>query len=95
MNLVTTPRYFWAIYPISGWGLGLFFCGWGRIESLSNQQRKLILAVSKKKDKIRYKKQLKIVLCDVELKIIGKDVWEVSFATARKEGVSLISVERI
>lgn len=28
LNLVTTPRYFWAIYPISGWGLGLFFHGW-------------------------------------------------------------------
>ncbi|NJL80303.1 MAG: 2TM domain-containing protein [Richelia sp. RM2_1_2] len=24
LNLVSTPRYFWAIYPISGWGLGLF-----------------------------------------------------------------------
>ncbi|MBF2014270.1 MAG: 2TM domain-containing protein [Rivularia sp. T60_A2020_040] len=24
LNLMTTPRYFWAIYPISGWGLGLF-----------------------------------------------------------------------
>jgi 2TM domain len=28
LNLVTTPRYFWAFYPISGWGLGLFFHGW-------------------------------------------------------------------
>lgn len=24
LNLMVTPRYFWAIYPISGWGLGLF-----------------------------------------------------------------------
>lgn len=24
LNLTTTPRDFWAIYPISGWGLGLF-----------------------------------------------------------------------
>lgn len=24
LNLATTPRDFWAIYPISGWGLGLF-----------------------------------------------------------------------
>ncbi|MEL6163248.1 MAG: 2TM domain-containing protein [Cyanobacteria bacterium J06628_3] len=24
INLTTTPGYFWAIYPISGWGLGLF-----------------------------------------------------------------------
>lgn len=28
LNLATTPRYFWAIFPISGWGLGLFFHGW-------------------------------------------------------------------
>ncbi|OLP15999.1 hypothetical protein BST81_23355 [Leptolyngbya sp. 'hensonii'] len=25
LNLVTTPRYFWAIYPLLGWGLGLGF----------------------------------------------------------------------
>ena len=24
LNLTTTPREFWAIYPLSGWGLGLF-----------------------------------------------------------------------
>lgn len=24
LNLATTPRNFWAIYPLSGWGLGLF-----------------------------------------------------------------------
>ncbi|MGB3642152.1 MAG: 2TM domain-containing protein [Rivularia sp. (in: cyanobacteria)] len=24
LNLTTTPGDFWAIYPISGWGLGLF-----------------------------------------------------------------------
>ncbi|MEM1393529.1 MAG: 2TM domain-containing protein [Cyanobacteria bacterium P01_D01_bin.116] len=24
LNLTTTPRDFWAIYPLSGWGLGLF-----------------------------------------------------------------------
>lgn len=23
LNLMTTPRDFWAIYPLSGWGLGL------------------------------------------------------------------------
>jgi len=25
LNLTTTPREFWAIYPLAGWGLGLFF----------------------------------------------------------------------
>lgn len=24
LNLATTPRDFWVIYPLSGWGLGLF-----------------------------------------------------------------------
>lgn len=24
LNLTTTPRDFWAIYPLFGWGLGLF-----------------------------------------------------------------------
>jgi hypothetical protein len=28
LNLVTTPGNFWAIYPLLGWGLGLFFQGW-------------------------------------------------------------------
>ncbi len=28
INLLTSPRHFWAIYPILGWGLGLFFHGW-------------------------------------------------------------------
>jgi 2TM domain len=28
LNLVTTPKICWAIYPIAGWGLGLFFHGW-------------------------------------------------------------------
>jgi hypothetical protein len=25
LNLLTSPSYFWAIFPILGWGLGLFF----------------------------------------------------------------------
>jgi len=25
LNLVTSPGYFWAIYPLLGWGLGLCF----------------------------------------------------------------------
>ncbi|MGJ5675855.1 MAG: 2TM domain-containing protein [Nostochopsis sp.] len=27
LNLFTTPSYFWAIFPLLGWGLGLFFHG--------------------------------------------------------------------
>ncbi len=29
LNLFTSPSYFWAIFPLLGWGLGLFFHGWG------------------------------------------------------------------
>lgn len=28
LNLVTTPRDFWAIYPLSGWGFGLVMHKW-------------------------------------------------------------------
>ncbi|WP_066379336.1 MULTISPECIES: 2TM domain-containing protein [unclassified Anabaena] len=27
LNLVTSPSYFWAIFPLLGWGLLLFFSG--------------------------------------------------------------------
>ncbi|UKP00508.1 2TM domain-containing protein [Nostoc sp. UHCC 0870] len=27
LNLFTSPSYFWAIFPLLGWGLGLFFSG--------------------------------------------------------------------
>lgn len=27
LNLVTTPRYFWSVYPILGWGLGVTIDG--------------------------------------------------------------------
>jgi hypothetical protein len=27
LNLWTSPSYFWAIFPLLGWGLGLFFSG--------------------------------------------------------------------
>jgi 2TM domain len=29
LNLMTTPKHFWAIYPLSGWGLGLALHGLG------------------------------------------------------------------
>ncbi|MEH2026193.1 2TM domain-containing protein [Nostoc sp.] len=29
LNLFTSPSYFWAIFPLLGWGLGLFFHGLG------------------------------------------------------------------
>jgi len=28
LNLITSPSYFWAIFPILGWGLGLFLHWW-------------------------------------------------------------------
>ncbi|MEH1765932.1 2TM domain-containing protein [Nostoc sp.] len=28
LNLITSPSYFWSIFPILGWGLGLFFHWW-------------------------------------------------------------------
>ncbi len=28
LNLVTTPGYFWSVYPILGWGLGVTTDGW-------------------------------------------------------------------
>ncbi|NJS16212.1 MAG: 2TM domain-containing protein, partial [Nostocaceae cyanobacterium CSU_2_110] len=37
LNLVSTPRYFWAIYPISGWGLGLFM----HYVAIKSAQRKI------------------------------------------------------
>ncbi|HBL12422.1 MAG TPA: hypothetical protein DD379_13635 [Cyanobacteria bacterium UBA11162] len=27
LNLATTPRYFWSIFPVSGWGLGVIMYG--------------------------------------------------------------------
>ncbi|MCP6760359.1 MAG: 2TM domain-containing protein [Fischerella sp. CENA71] len=28
LNLFTSPSYFWAVFPLLGWSLGLFFHGW-------------------------------------------------------------------
>jgi hypothetical protein len=33
INLVTSPGYFWAIFPLLGWGLGLFFHGWSAYQT--------------------------------------------------------------
>lgn len=35
INLLTSS-YFWAIYPILGWGLGLFFHGWATYQMAGN-----------------------------------------------------------
>ncbi|MEA5600862.1 2TM domain-containing protein [Nostoc sp. UHCC 0252] len=35
LNLITSPSYFWAIFPILGWGLGLFFHWWSVFQSKS------------------------------------------------------------
>lgn len=28
LNLLATPRFFWSVYLLLGWGLGLFLHGW-------------------------------------------------------------------
>ncbi len=33
LNLITSPSYFWAIFPLLGWGLGLFFHWWSVYQS--------------------------------------------------------------
>jgi hypothetical protein len=33
INLITDRGSFWAIYPILGWGLGLFFHGWSAYQT--------------------------------------------------------------
>ncbi|MEH2064805.1 MAG: 2TM domain-containing protein [Nostoc sp.] len=35
LNLITSPSYFWAIFPVLGWGLGLFFHWWSVYQSKS------------------------------------------------------------
>ncbi|WP_375478931.1 2TM domain-containing protein [uncultured Nostoc sp.] len=35
LNFITSPSYFWAIFPILGWGLGLFFHWWSVYQSKS------------------------------------------------------------
>ncbi|MFW9262536.1 hypothetical protein A4S05_30905 [Nostoc sp. KVJ20] len=35
LNLITSPGYFWAIFPALGWGLGLFFHWWSVFQSKS------------------------------------------------------------
>ncbi|MEH1941678.1 MAG: 2TM domain-containing protein [Nostoc sp.] len=35
LNLITSPSYFWAIFPVLGWGLGLFFHWWSVFQTKS------------------------------------------------------------
>ncbi|MEH1842028.1 MAG: 2TM domain-containing protein [Nostoc sp.] len=35
LNLITSPNYFWAIFPVLGWGLGIFFHWWSVYQSKS------------------------------------------------------------
>ncbi|MHC5744476.1 MAG: 2TM domain-containing protein [Nostoc sp.] len=35
LNLIISPSYFWAIFPVLGWGLGLFFHWWSVYQSKS------------------------------------------------------------
>ncbi len=41
LNLITTPRDFWAIYPLSGWGLGLFMHSLALHQVKENQKSKI------------------------------------------------------
>lgn len=43
LNLMTTPRIFWAIYPLSGWSLGLFLHGWAAYQVSTKQAEKNFL----------------------------------------------------
>lgn len=42
INLLTTPRFFWAIYPIAGWGIGLLIHGFSTFILLSGLKERLI-----------------------------------------------------
>ncbi|MEH1795204.1 2TM domain-containing protein [Nostoc sp.] len=35
LNFITSPSYFWAIFPVLGWGLGLFLHWWSVYQSKS------------------------------------------------------------
>ncbi|AFY56207.1 hypothetical protein Riv7116_3762 [Rivularia sp. PCC 7116] len=49
LNLTTTPRDFWAIYPLSGWGLGLFMHNLKvtRVEENSQDMRQSYMSCDK------------------------------------------------
>lgn len=40
LNLLTCPKDFWAIYPITGWGIGLASHGW-KVKQLKKSQELL------------------------------------------------------
>ena len=33
INLLTSPKYLWVIWPVLGWGLGLFFLAWASLRT--------------------------------------------------------------
>ncbi len=41
LNLATSPGSFWAIYPLLGWGLGLFFHGWSAYQTEGDQYEQM------------------------------------------------------
>jgi hypothetical protein len=39
LNLITCPTYFWAVYPLTGWGLGLTLHGWSTTKEEKTTKR--------------------------------------------------------
>ncbi|MEM7591430.1 MAG: 2TM domain-containing protein [Cyanobacteria bacterium P01_A01_bin.83] len=37
LNLITTPQYFWSVYPILGWGLGVAIDGFCLSQIVNNK----------------------------------------------------------
>lgn len=44
VNLFTTPQTLWFVWPLAGWGIGLFMHGFGVFFSLSGAREKAVEA---------------------------------------------------
>lgn len=51
INLITDDDNFWAIYPLLGWGLGLFFHGWAAYQTEGEQYEKAFRAWQQKRQR--------------------------------------------
>lgn len=40
LNLITTPSYFWSIFPVLGWGVGLFFHWWNVYQTKTKNDKR-------------------------------------------------------
>jgi len=57
VNLLTTPRFLWFLFPLFGWGIGLFFHGFGvfgtnKILGKEWEEKKIKEIIEKDKSKI-------------------------------------------